>query len=67
MTIAIIIQNGEAKTIAKINIGIMPFKPAVMMLSIGKRIPIEVKMQAIIIPDKLSKIEMPTSCHFVCF
>ncbi|MFC4162682.1 hypothetical protein ACFOWU_03395 [Epilithonimonas zeae] len=67
-TIANIIQNGEANTMAKTNIGIMPLKPAVTILSIGKRVPIEVKIQAIIIPNRLRRIEVPASRHFdFCF
>lgn len=57
------IQNGDASTVAKINIGITPFNPAVIMVSVGNRLPIEVKMQAINKADRLKIAEIPANFH----
>lgn len=57
------IQNGDASTVAKINTGITPFNPAVIMLSVGKRLPIEVKIQAINNADRLNPAEIPANFH----
>ncbi len=57
------IQKGEARTIAKINIGRIPFNPAVIRVSEGKRLPIDVKIQAINKAERLNPAEIPVSFH----
>ena len=55
---AIVIQIGEAKTNAKTNIGNIPFKPAVTILSNGNLIAIDVKIQATNIEARLVIIDI---------
>lgn len=57
------IQKEDPRTIAKINIGITPFNPAVIIVSVGKRLAMEVKIQAINKTERLNPAEIPASFH----
>ncbi len=58
------IQKGQARTIAKINIGIAPFNPALMIPSVDKRFPMEVKIHAMNKDARLNPAENPVSFQF---
>lgn len=60
-------QNGEARTIAKINIGIAPFSPALMIPSVDKRFPMEVQIHAMNKDERLNPAEIPASFQLPYF